>query len=431
MMAWCKGNLRLLTALAIITGSQPACAENLASAVHRALRNHPGLAALRSDVSASREAIYAADGINKPKIALAARASYSTDLEFDSSRALNASISATQSLYDGGYAKSESKRTRAAERSSSSSLADQAQVVTLETAQAYMEVQRSRGMVRLLAAHVQRLQILYTKVAARVRVGVTGEVELYDTASKIDAAKVNLLDTKTQLADAIVNYRMLVGRTPGKLDTISAPTMILPRSADEAVSLALDHSPKIMAVTYDALAADAAVGTFDAANRGKIDLSLAAQATGDMLGDTGVSDELSAAISFRFDLYDGGTNEARARQARHQATASRERARSVQNEVERQVRLSWNSIHVAGERRKTLAHQLANARRALQISLKRYIAGVASIQQMLDQHVQLAASEAAWLNAEFTHRFNVYRVLAGTGRLTAALNIQNGKDTAP
>ncbi len=411
-----------VVAFALTVFASGAAAENLSTAVSSALRIHPEILALRSNAMAAGYGLRASKGRMAPQISMSASATVSTDFEAEADN-WNATLSATQSIYDGGLATSEISRASAEEKSLVSKLSDQSQVVSLEATLAYMEVQRSRGIVRIFESNLAGLKAIQAKVVARVNAGISGEVELYDTAAKIDAAILNLLDARVQLAEAVVNYTVLVGRTPAKLETVSSPVKFLPQGADEAVRLALHRSPKIMAVKYDALAADAVASGLRAANKPKIDLALTAGNRDAFSGGFDASQDLSAQVSFRFDLYDGGTNRARARQARYNADATRFRARQVARDVEREVRLSWNSIHISRDRIKALKSQVADTGKALRLSISRYEAGVTSLSQLLDLQSQHANARAAWLNYEFTYRYNVYRILAGTGRLTAALRM--------
>ncbi len=422
MVPGVKSSALIAAGIAVMALQTSAFGQSLKSAVLHALNHSSELNELQSARAASKFAHEASNGLSAPQIALNASASVASDFD-NSNDEWTASVSATQNILDGGYAKSEQERTRFEEKSASYRYTDQHETVGLQTVQAYLEVQRSRALIRILAAHENRLAALKKKVGARVAAGVAGEVELYDAAAKLDTATLNLLDVKAQLADAIVNFESRVGQKPTTLSTQSPPATRLPKSEAAAASLAISHSPRIMAVRYDALSADAAASGFAAANKPKLDLSLSAGHSDDFLDQVSDSTDLSAQISFRLNLYDGGVAKARESQVRMQADAARHRARTAAREVEREIRLSWNTIHLAGDRKRVLLSQLKNSRNSLRLSIARYDAGITSLTQLLDLNAQVASSEAAWLNADFSHRYNVYRVLAGTGRLLSALQL--------
>jgi outer membrane protein, adhesin transport system len=424
MLRGVKTGFWLAASFAAAFACSSAVAETIESTIATAISHSPDVQGLRATAEAAGFGREAAKGLDAPRVSLNANAGMSSDLDA-SSDSWNASVSATQSIYDSGYRRSEQEKSSFEEQSAYSQLLNQSLLTGLQAVQTYLEVQRSRGLVRILTANQVRLRSLRQKVSARVAAGVASEVELYDADAQLDAAELNLLDAKSQLADAVVSYRILTGRKPGNLASETVPDKRLPKNEHEAVSLALHYSPSILAVKYDALAAASSAKSARASLGPQIDLNLSAGRRGDFRDQLEDSNDISAQISFRFDLYDGGTGEARANQAHMQAEAARSRAKATAREIEKQLRLSWNTIHLAGDRRRVLLSQLKNARKSLRLNIARYEAGIARLSDLLDLNSQVASAEAAWLNSEFTHRYNVYRVLAATGRLLPKHSTKN------
>jgi outer membrane protein, adhesin transport system len=409
----------VLASLALTQTPHVCRAETLVHAVQTTLRNNPEIQALKADVEASGFDLVASEGLRKPKLAATANVSATTA---DSDGQWSAGLVASQSLFDGGFASGELKRASAERKAAFARLKEQLVVTTLQVARAYMEVQRTRALVRILDGNLKSLRSLQHRVKLRVEAGVSNEVELYDTASKIDAAKVNTIDAQNELADAIASYHALVGKLPGRLETIEAPTQWMPRSATEAAKLAQSYSPRVMAIKYDAISVDGRTESTASASKPKLDLSIQAEHTNYFDGKFRDVSDLTAQINFRFDLYDGGVNAARVKQSEYTAQATRDRAKAEAKDVQLDVITALNAVRVAGKKVMTLKSQLSNIRRTFELSRKRYNAGVTPLSDLLDLHNALANAEASWLNAEFAHRYNVYRVLAGTGRLPKSLN---------
>jgi outer membrane protein, adhesin transport system len=402
----------------------PAYADSLGLAVKTALARSADLQSLNAETSASRFGQKATDALSGPTVGVTGRASMGANRQ-NYNDGWDASVSATQAVLDGGYARSQQSRSRFALKASEKRAQDQALIVSLQTIQTYLEVQRCRGLVRIVSANRARLSALESKVQARVAGGVASQVDAYETAAQLDAAELAEIDAQSQLADAVVNYQAQVGKKPRSLKTEKLPEHKLPRSIDDALHLAKGFSPRIMAVSYDALAADAAADGIASERKPKVDLNVSAGPSGSFNDHSELTQDLSAQISFRFDLYDGGAGEAKENQARMQAQSARLRALSETRSIEREMRQSWNAIHVAKDRTRVLLNRLHNSRQSLKLALERYNAGIASLSQLLDLNDQVASAEAAWLNEGFAHKFNVYRVLAGTGRLLPALQIQH------
>lgn len=92
-------------------------------------------------------------------------------------------------------------------------------------------------------------------------------------------------------------------------------------------------------------------------------------------------------------------------------------------EVEREIRLAWNAIQASQDRLAPLKRQIAELRKALELSEQRFETGITTLEATLDLRDQVTTLEAAYLNEESSGRYNVYRVLAATGRLFRALGI--------
>ncbi len=408
----------ILATAAWISGSTASFAETLTRAVQLALKNNPEVQALVADVKATGYGVDASEGLLGPSVTTSAAAIASTR---ESQEGWSASLSATQNIYDGGFSRGELHRSEAIHRATVSRLRESTAVGTLQATKAYMEVQRSRGVVRILAANLSSLKSLQHRVRLRVDAGVSNEVELFNTAAKIDAAKINLIDAKSQLSDAVAQFQITIGHLPGSLETVNAPVQLLPRSSAEAARLAQGYSPRIMAMRYDALAAEAVTESSAAAGRPKLDLSVSASHNDTLDKRYSDTSELSAQIAVRFDLYDGGTSAARVKQSKYNAIAARERTKAESNNVKLELATALNAVQIARQKVTILRSQLANTRQTFELSRKRYNAGVTPLSEILDLHTAVATAEASWLNAEFTYRYNVYRVLAGVGRMPRSL----------
>lgn len=136
----------ILAALALIGVLQPPAtvfAETLATAVERAVLNHPEIKARKFSQKAAGAAVDAAAGLSRPRIGVSANAGFYVDPEVvDESYGVAAA--ASQTLYNGGQIRSEIKRAGANADAAGSRLEDAALVIGLQAAQAYIEVQRAQ-----------------------------------------------------------------------------------------------------------------------------------------------------------------------------------------------------------------------------------------------------------------------------------------------
>jgi adhesin transport system outer membrane protein len=398
----------------------PASAESLPSAVERAILRNPDVRSAYLQHFAADAGIDAATAGKKPKVGVTAEGGVE-DGGPGSAETYSMSATFTQPLYDGGETRSQIRRSKAETEAARSRYEDAIITTALQAVQAYIEVQRSRRMTDISQRNLKSLRAIEKRVKQRARSGFASMADVLQAGARVEGARQQLVTAQQQSGDATAEYRLLVGHAPDRLETMDSPRHLLPQSADEAVRLAARHSPKIMAVTYDALAADAAADALTSAARPRLNLNLSLDYDESIGGGSDDRLDGTALLVFRYDLDDGGVRKARERQARYRASASHQEAVLATQSVEREIRLSWNAILGAEGRAASLKQRARSAKSSLDLNLQRFDAGMAGLETLLSLQDEAAGSEIAYVNELASGRFNVYRVLAGTGRLLPAL----------
>ena len=406
----------------LLQQAAPAAAESLTAAVARALATHPEIAAYDYSSRAAGAGIRVAKGNRGPRVSLSAQAGYRAN-QLDDDRSYGGSVFVTQTLYDAGELSSQVLRSKADARAADSRYRDAVLDIALQTVQAYIEVQRTRQLLTILKQNLAALNGIHRRVKLRSQAGLGSNAEIYQSRSRVEAAAGQLASAEQQNADAVATYVTLTGAAPAKLETQGPPVKSLPPSADQAVILAQRNSPKILAAKYDAVSADASWRGARSLMAPRLSLRLGVDYDAAVAGFTSENKSASAMVSLKFDLYDGGVRKARIQQARYLAAASHEDARATQFQVEREMRLTWNAIIASAGRIGPLSRQAKDARAALALSLERLSAGLTTLDSVLGLQDEAAAAEAARLNEQAAYRYNVYRVLAATGRLLRALDL--------
>lgn len=400
----------------------PAAAESIASAVDRAIATHPEVATYDLTSKAAGQALRAAKASRLPKLSLSAQAGYRANDIYDDN-SYGGSLSATQTIYDAGELSAQILRSKADARAAGSRYRDATLDIALQTVQAYVEVQRTRQLIVVLKQNLSALNAIHRRVKLRSAAGLGSQAEVYQSRSRLEAAAEQIESAKQQNADAIATYASLTGAAPDKLESQGAPVKSMPPSADEAVILAQRHSPKILAARYDAVSADAIWQGARSQLAPRVNLRVGLDYDAAVVGFSSENKSASAMLSLKFDLFDGGVRAARIRQARYQADASHQDALATSRQVERDMRLAWNAIIASAGRITPLSRQAKDARAALTLSLDRFAAGLTTLDSVLGLQDEAAAAEAARINELASYRYNVFRVLAATGRLFRALDL--------
>lgn len=404
-------------------------AETLIMAVEQALRNYPEIKAALADQSAAEEELLATKAQRLPRVDLSAKTTvYRSGASNKDSATI--SLSATQSLYDGGANTSDRLRRQAELSAEEQRVADNAIEVSLQTVLAYVDVLQSKDNLAAIKRNNDILNDIARRVRVRVDAGFGADTDKLDVQLKLQGLKLNLIDAQDQAARAVINYRNVVGQVPGKLTPVSFPKAGLPPDVESAVISARNSSPKVLALIYDAQAADAAVSGVMAAKRPQIGLDLGANHTQDIGSSWDDAQDFSARVTVSVNLFDGGLLKAKVRKARYQAHASRYRAATTGLAMEQRIRLAWTDMETGRQRLVVLGQQQKTARQSLGLYLQRFDAGVEPLQKILDLQSQSASADMARVTASYGNLITGFRLLAGTGTLLPALGVSFDSRTA-
>lgn len=418
-----KKLLILCSTLALGAGiCNVAMAESLTSAVRTALSSHPEIIALRNNKNAINQELAAARGLWRPKVDIIASGGGYTN-RFTTQETYDISGVISQPLFDGGRADYAIKRQKERARSANSRVADTANAIALRVAQAYTEVQRSHAIAAAAARNLRSLRSIAYLVNRRAAGGKGNRAETAQARARLAAANAALAEARQRVRDAYALYITVVGRRPGKLTTGAPKLSAMPRSLSIAVSHAKRRSPKILALRHDALAAKAAIGGARSVMLPKLNLEVSGKYANELKGTAAKDAHGKAVVVLRWNLYNGGINNARVREAKYRASESRALAQVAGLNIEKEVRLSWSARLAARDRAHYLRRQLIANRSALAVQKRQFEAGKRTLLDLLDTQNEVFTAESALKTEIYVARYNTYRILAAMGRLVSALNI--------
>jgi len=429
-----RANRRLGTgifvAISLAVVPPAALAETLEGVVRETLETNPELAALRYNRQAIDQELRAARGLRMPTY----------DVRVDSGRNWNSTKSSTgvedtndihtrsgvgtvlsQRLFDGFEARHEIARQKNRVDSARWRVADTANSIALRTVQAYLELQRAAAVRSAAHANVSALQALQARVLARVTGGRANAGEESEARARLANAKAVLAEAEARLQDADSLFRSVVGRRPAQLAPATPPRKALPGSVEGAVADARQFAPSVIATQHDTVAAEAAIGSAYARLYPRLNFEMTTD-HGRSVRERGDRDlDASAMLVVRWNLFNGGIDRARIKEASARAAEANEIAANTERLIEREVRVSWTAIASAEQRAHYLAEQLRQNRTRRGIYSQQFDLGQRRLLDLLDAQSETFVTEASLLTEEFSGKYNTYRVLAAMGKLVPAL----------
>ena len=332
--------------------ASPALADELRDALALAYVSNPTLQAARAQQRAVDESVPIARAAGLPS--LSGTTTYTEFLKTSSnsftspSRAFDSQAQLGVPIYTGGAVKNS---VRAAETRVGAGQADLRGVESglfSQVVAAYMDVILAQEVVKLNRANVQRLEVNLQASKDRFEIGDLTRTDVAQSQSRLSLARGQVRSSEANLITARERYIQVVGKAPVDLQTPPSLTG-LPDSAAEAVAIALDHNPDLLAARQRATAAGYDVRVASAGKLPKISLFAGGGYT-DYLGTLGgsvpgnftqQSTTAQAGVRATIPIFQGGLPAAQRRAAQAREDAVMEQEIGVERAVVANVRSAF------------------------------------------------------------------------------------------
>lgn len=434
----------LLTSAALLVGSGAADAASIRDTVQAALDTNPEITVVQADRRAVDQELRQARALYYPSIDLrGAIGPEYTDLSGDrrtASRGPNADddtvyarkeaqLTLTQMLFDGFETQSEVARQTARVSSAAHRVQEAAEFIGLNAIEAHLEVLRFGDIVALNEANVAQHERLLGQVRQLEEAGRSDVADVRQSEARVAQTMDNLASARGSYADAIADYIEVVGLEPAELVLGTAPAAALPAGREEAATLASVSSPTVLIAASDVDVAEAELKGARAGYYPRFDIELSANAQQNTGGVDGRELGASALLVSRYNLYRGGADVAREREAFHRLNEARAQVARARRQAEQEARLSYNALLTARERTEALRVKAEAQRRTRDAYASQFELGVRDLLDLLDAENEYFNARVALVTAEYTETFAIYRVLAVVGELLDTLEVTRPRET--
>ncbi len=426
-----------LTAILIVSAA--ANADTLPEAVQKTLNTNPDMVIVLNDKEIASSDRRESFGGLLPSLDLSAnsgvqwtdspstRSAAAAVAGRDASPALfqnEATVTLRQLLFDGFGTTSEVDRRDALVASAENKVMDRAEGLAIDAIEAYLEVLRRNRLLSISQDNVSTHAQYREMVRKRSEGGGGTVADLRQGESRYGTAETTMVQLKGSLADSEASYQRLVGEVPDNLVRPDFDFGTLPADIEAAVAQTMKTSPAILAAKSELEAAEAAVTTAYSPFMPRLDLELSGTRGHDLDGIQGDNDNAAALVVMRWNLFKGGSDDAR----KESALLRRSRARDVVSRVERiqseQARFAWNAMASARERVVTLRNVTGANERVRDAYLKQFELGQRSLLDLLDSENELFLARSDLVTAEYTALFGAYRLMSVMGVLNSNLGVK-------
>ncbi len=294
------------------------------------------------------------------------------------------------------------------------------QQVLFNAVAAFMDVRAAISRLELREANVRLIGQELQAARDRFEVGEITQTDVAIAESALAAARADLAAAEGDLTVAREFYQLAVGEAPGALSVPPAR----PQTADSletAQAIARQQHPDIRSAQHEVAGAEFGVDIARAARSGEVtagaDVGIRFQ-HGSAAQGPSPRREAGVSLGYTRQLYSGGAQSSRERQAVAQRDQSRSQLHQTTLEVLQDVGAAWSDVNVSAARIEAIEQQIEAARQAFEGVSEEARLGARTTLDVLDAEQDLLDSQAALIEAEAAQQTATYGLLSAMGLLT-------------
>lgn len=424
--------------IAAVFGSAAAMSANagsLVEAVQTTVTSYPEIGEASANRRAIDQELEQAHGLYYPSLDLAAGGGkeWTDTVSIDDQwlTRLESSISLSQTLFDGGARSAEVERQASRVDGAAYRVRERAEAIGLDAVQAYLDVLRNLEVVSLATENVEIHKQTLKEIQDRVEGGQSGVGDTQQTDARVSAAEAALVETLRQLDVSEIAYRRLVGESPVNLELPEFNDGVIPDTLEDIIAIGMDSNPDIRFAKADVNTSDAEIRASEANFYPTVALELDASADHDTDGVEGHNDDFTAMVRLRYNLYRGGIDIGRQKEAVERSSESKQRQMRFERLVEEEIRQSWSILARSKARAAALGDQVVANGQVTSTYRQEFEIGQRDLLDMLDSDNELFNSRTALATVEYAVLFAKYRLLATMGRLNSTLGVTLPEEALP
>ncbi|MCG9549300.1 TolC family outer membrane protein [Vibrio harveyi] len=424
-MKWTRANAICFGVLAV----SPAFGQTLEQAVENTLISNPDIKSAFNEFVSKRYVNEASSGAYLPSVDLDAGVGYEGINPAESNRKSTdltrkeATITLTQLIWDGSATLNDIDRTAADAESVRYQLLADAQDKALEVAKVYLDAVKAYEVLTLSENNLKVHKKIYQDIKKRVDSGIGSTADLTQVEARLAKAHGNLVAAQNNLFDTHTIFTRLVGQAPQGLIFPRADQNFIPYTVDDAIDLAFNSHPVIKISKADV---DSAKFQYKQ-SKGNYYPTVSVEASqtwrDDAAGFEGNSDETTAMLRMRYNLYNGGSDSANAESFAYQLNKAKDLRERAYRNVEEGLRLSWSALDLTQQQKQFLSDHVDSASETVIAYEKQYRIGKRTLLDLLNTENELFEARKDYLDAKYAEQYAKYRVMNATGQLLNALRV--------
>jgi len=325
----------------------------------------------------------------------------------------SAQVQIIQPLYQGGRVKALKKQAKSSILAAREGLRNAEQSIFLSASNAYLDVLRDEETARIRRNNVSVLARQQLAAADRFEVGEGTRTDIAQAQSRLAQAESGLAQADAQLQASRASYTRIIGHPPVDLQPV--PQFVLPNSLADAINLARENNPQLLAAYFNEEAAAASIDVAKSAGRISVSLNGTLSASRDQVLSFTEVDQGIIAAQVTIPIWSGGTNNSRIRQAKHAKTRLAFEVRDTERAVDQTTAQIWAQIEAAKLSLKASHQQVTAAEVAFEgVDLEQKV-GTRTTLDVLDAEQEVLNAKLSVVDAERNLNTSIFQLLTTLG----------------
>lgn len=440
----CSATLGLTTAL--VTGllaSAPALALTIEEAVSQAVNSNPAVLSASASARASVfdlrrarggyypsldfDAGYGPEDTNSKQLKLAGNDRGTLDRR-------ETGLTARQLLWDGFATRSEVERRVALLNAADYSLSDTREAIAFRAAESFLDVIRSRELVKLARENVASHEKMLGNVEAKSDRGVGNRADVEQAVARLALARSVLTAREGALRESVARYERVVGSAPDDLTTptpqasgLTAADGVDQAQLDSAIAngmgQALDGHPAVLQSQAEAEAADAEIRAAKSAYHPTVNLEGRLRRDDNISGVDGTRNSTAIMVVAQWNLFRGGSDKAAEMAAVERKSAATELIDDTKRAVAENVAIAYQARAISEARIKYLEQHVNASEATLESYRSQFELSRRSLLDLLNAENELFNARSNLVSGKFEDLVNQFFVEASKGQLTSSLGV--------
>jgi TolC family type I secretion outer membrane protein len=402
--------------LAFLCAPSLAGALTLTEAIALAQKSNPTLAQSNAQAAAAKARLSQARAGRLPSVDLTGEAGFG-DMNLGGFFGLGnavvhprgAAIQLTQPLFAGGAINAAIDRAKEGRDAALAQAAGAKALLSAQVAEAYVTVLGARRLLALENAHLAALEEIARGADLKFKDGESPRTDRDQAQARLAGAEADLARATGDLARARAHFVTLVGAEPDALQPPGAPPAG-PASLDDAVALAVQASPTLLAAEAEARAARAGVRFAEADRLPKVAFAASASTTRDQFFPGYRNDGYTVGVQGKWSLFSGGLVTGKISEARADLNSAEAGLDAARAQVRDAVVGAWQDVVTARAVAAAAADQARAAASALDSVRNEVRVGQKPTADLLDAERDDLAAQSAVVIAEGQRVADAYRL---------------------